>query len=636
MPLVLIPLIPVAAFVVLILIGRRLGKASAIVSIAASAAAMLLSIQAVGRLLAGESVAQSLPWLGIGSVPLDWGFRVDPLAAVMLLVVTVIGTLIQIYSTGYMADDARFSRFFAYLSLFTGSMLGLVLADNFVVLYLGWELVGLCSYLLIGFWFEKPSAANAGKKAFITTRIGDCGMAIGIWMLFALTGRTDFASLEGSAHLLAPGVVTAIALFLFAGAIGKSAQFPLHVWLPDAMEGPTPVSALIHAATMVAAGVYMVARCEPLLAASPAASMVVATVGTFTACFAATMALVATDIKKVLAYSTISQLGYMIMAQGVGAMEAGMFHLVTHACFKALLFLAAGSVILGTHHEQDMRKMGGLLKTMPVTGWTCFIAALAISGVPPLAGFWSKDEILVAAWHGGHPVITIIGLITAGLTAFYMFRMIGMTFFGRYRGHHHPHESPAVMTVPLAILAFFSIVVGFPGSPFMHHAFPSFLAGHPHHPPAAPGLMLASVAVALTGIGIAWACYVRGWQPVPARVKESWQGVYQLLVHNYWMDELYGTWIVQPTMRLAEQWRRFDERIVDGAVNGAGVAAVWLSRVKQWVDQALVDGAVNGAAVLVRWSGGALRQLQTGFVQHYLLVVMVGAVAIAAATLLTR
>ena len=642
MPLVFIPLIPVLAFLLLILVGRRLGRASALVSIGASVVALGLSLAAVRRLLAGEAVAQALPWLGLpdlgglGSVPLDWGFRVDPLGALMLLVVTGVGTLIQIYSTGYMADDPRYSRFFAYLSLFTGSMLGLVLADNLVVLYLFWELVGLCSYLLIGFWFDRPSAAEAGTKAFITTRIGDCGLAIGIWLLFSLTGRVDLASLEAAAQSLAPGLVTAVALLIFCGAVGKSAQFPLHVWLPDAMEGPTPVSALIHAATMVAAGVYLVARCEPLLAASPIASMVVAVIGTFTALLAATMALVATDIKKILAYSTISQLGYMILAQGVGAMEAGMFHLMTHACFKALLFLAAGSVILGTHHEQDIRRMGGLLRTMPLTGWTCLIAALAISGVPPLAGFWSKDEILTAAWRGGHPVITTVGVVTAGLTAFYMFRLIGLTFFGRYRGHHPPHESPIAMTAPLAFLAAASVVAGLPGSPWMHHALPSFLAGHAHHPPAAPGVMLVSVAAALVGIGAAWAVYVGGWRPIPEHVRQTWQGVYRLLVHKYWLDEIYDRWVVRPVLRVAAWGRRFDERIVDGAVNGAGAVGVAVSRLKRWVDQTLVDGAVHATAEAVRWSGGVLRRLQTGFVQQYLLIVVGGAVAIAAATLLTR
>ena len=435
--------------------------------------------------------------MAAGHVTIDLAFRLDALSAMMLSFVTFVGTLIHVYSVGYLQDEEGYGRYFAYLNLFMFAMLTLVLANSLPVLFIGWEGVGLCSYLLIGYYYDKDFAHAAGKKAFVTNRIGDFGMVLGIFGILALFGTMDFSFVDlakqGAMNGNASISVYAVCLLLFLGAVGKSAQVPLYVWLPDAMAGPTPVSALIHAATMVTAGVYLVARCSAVFVLAPDAMTLVAWIGALTAVLAATIGLAQNDIKKVLAYSTVSQLGYMFLACGVGAFGAGMFHVFTHAFFKACLFLGSGSVIMAMHHEQDMRAMGGLRRRIPKTFLTMMFATVAIAGIPPLAGFFSKDQILGAAFGAGHPVLFAVGLFTAGMTAFYMFRLARMTFYGEFRGpkgaEAHVHESPATMTVPLVVLAFFSVVAGFLGVPealggknrFIEFLAPSLAVAHPHH-----------------------------------------------------------------------------------------------------------------------------------------------------------
>jgi len=621
--LLLIPALPLTAFAINILVGRRLRAASAWLSVAAAAGAAALSLRAFCLVAAGGALAFDWRWLPLAGDAFRLGVVVDPMSATMLLVVTGIGTLITLYSIGYMHGDPRYSRFFAYLSLFTTAMLLLVLADHFLLLFIGWELVGLCSYLLISFWFEKPAAANAGKKAFLTTRVGDTGFALGLFLLYTTTGTLRFSDLGAAAHSASPWIGVA-ALLLFCGAVGKSAQFPLHVWLPDAMEGPTPVSALIHAATMVAAGVYLVARTFVLFEAHPETLQVVAVIGAITAFFAATIAVTQTDIKRVLAYSTISQLGFMMLGLGVGAPTAGFFHLVTHACFKALLFLGAGSVIHGAG-AQEMGELGGLWSKMRVTAWTVLVATLAIAGVPPLAGFWSKDEILSAALEHGHGLLFLVGIATSGLTAFYMFRFFYLTFAGRYRGSHHVHESPAVMTGPLALLAVASAVVGLPGSPWGHHAFQRFLG---EGAPAAPNLvaMGASILIAALGIGAATWRYMAHRPLLPAPLERAVMPLYQLAAHKYYMDELYDRAIIQPVLWLTRAAFAFDQWGIDGLVNLVGTLTLVVSRIKQAIDVTLVDGAVNGVAAIVAGLGMAARRLQTGLVQTYLLIAALGTV----------
>ena len=480
----LIPIWPLLGFLMNGFFGRRIGK-SAVGTVACGSVGLSLvaSLAAAAQLLALPQEARRVtqvvaPWIGAGNFQADWGLLLDPLSAVMILVVSGVGFLIHVYSIGYMHEDPDYPRFFTYLNLFTFSMLMLVLANNYLLLYVFWEAVGLCSYLLIGFWFEKRSAADAGKKAFIVNRVGDFGFALGLMLLWTTLGTLQYDQVFASAPAQLPVgglVVTAITLLLFLGATGKSAQIPLFVWLPDAMEGPTPVSALIHAATMVTAGVYMVARSAPLFELAPVSLTVMAWIGGLTAVFAATIALVQNDIKRIVAYSTISQLGYMFLGCGVGAYAAAIFHLMTHAFFKALLFLGAGSVIHGLSGEQDIRKMGGLRKQMPITAWTFLIGALANAGIAPLAGFWSKDEILYGAIAGGQVAVWALGAGGVFLTAFYMLRCYYVAFEGSSRvethAAHHLHESPPVMTVPLAILALFSAGVGFVGFPPEHGAY---------------------------------------------------------------------------------------------------------------------------------------------------------------------
>src|SRR5580704_15458808 len=584
--------LPLAGAAVNGLLGRNWSKnivnSVGIGSVSLSFLSVLEAIREFSQLPEGQLTffKNYFNWISAGSFQVDFALQIDHLAIVMLLVVTFVSLLVHIYSTGYMAHEEGYYRFFAYLNLFVFFMLTLVLAANIVLMFVGWEGVGLCSYLLIGFWFLKQSAINAGKKAFITTRIGDFGFTVGILLLFWTFGSVDFGTVFAKAANMPPesatqaGVLTWICLLLFAGAIGKSAQLPLYVWLPDAMEGPTPVSALIHAATMVTAGVYMVARMHALFSRAPIAMFVVAAVGAITAFYAATIGLVQTDIKKVLAYSTVSQLGYMFLGCGVGAYAAGIFHLMTHAFFKGLLFLAAGSVIHAMSGEQDMRNMGGLRSKIPITFWCMFIATFAIAGIPGFAGFFSKDEILEAARSGPNANIWLwlLGLIGAGFTSFYMFRLIFLTFFGepRYDEHKvHVHESPYNMTVPLILLAILSTIGGWVAAPhlvggtdhfeqFLHPVFATYApsdrehgyllreAGAPEirvlHPDESPvnpghasellsGLAGPPVIVALIGLLLAWWFYIKSPQ-TPKKLAESLRGPYTLVLHKYYVDEL--------------------------------------------------------------------------------------------------
>jgi NADH-quinone oxidoreductase subunit L len=619
----LIPLVPGASAALLLLAGRRIPR-RAVAWLACLSVFLSFALSAAGFVHLARSgqdapalVRTLLPWIQSGSFSAAITFAFDELAAVMALVVTGVGLLIHVYSVGYMAEDAAYARYFAFLNLFTFFMLVLVLAADIVLMFVGWEGVGLCSYLLIGFWFERPAASKAGMKAFVVNRIGDAAFIVGILFVLVHVGSGRFAAINAApaAGLLGSGLATLVALLLFAGATGKSAQIPLYVWLPDAMEGPTPVSALIHAATMVTAGVYMVSRLNGLFAASPAASSVVAWIGALTAVFAATIALIQNDIKRVLAYSTISQIGYMFLGCGVGAYTAGMFHLTTHAFFKSLLFLAAGSVIHALSGEQDMRRLGGLRKALPVTYPVFLVGALAISGVPFLSGFFSKDAILTSAFAGGHHVLYALGLAGAVLTAFYMFRLIYLTFHGEPRTAHgeglgHVHESPPVMTVPLVLLAVLSALAGFAGLPVLFgeraSVFARFLEGTllvpPHHLAlsAELALVLAATASALAGIALAFVFY-RKRPELPGRTARRFPRLYRLLAGKYFVDEAYDAVVVRPLIKGSERiYAGFDLKIVDGALNGSAAAA----------DRA----------------GRGLSRLQTGLLRDYALAFLVGAV----------
>jgi NADH-quinone oxidoreductase subunit L len=566
-------------------------------------------------------------WISAGGFQADFALQVDQLTVIMLLVVTGVGWLIHIYSSGYMHDDPGYRRFFAYLNLFMFFMLVLILAANYLLMFVGWEGVGLCSYLLIGFFFLKQSATNAGNKAFWVNRIGDFGFLLGVLLIFRTFGTLNFADVLPRAASMASdsgnqiGTLTAIALLLFVGAVGKSAQLPLYVWLPDAMEGPTPVSALIHAATMVTAGVYMVVRSHAIFLNAPVAMDVVAIVGCATALFAATIGLVQTDIKKVLAYSTVSQLGYMFIACGVGAFGAGIFHLMTHAFFKGLLFLAAGSVIHAMGGEQDMRKMGGLRKKIPVTFWTMFMATLAIAGAPGFSGFFSKDEILDEALRA-NPIIGWLGVLTAGITSFYMFRLLFLTFFGeqRYDEHHvHVHESPKNMTIPLIVLAVLSVCGGWMAAPqffggvnhfehFLQPVLSSAAAPATEASQSSTGgstvlqaLVGAPVIAGLLGFLLAWWFYIRSPE-TPKKLAESLSGPYKLLSGKYFIDEIYQAAIVRPL--------------------------VWISDKILWhvVDERAIDGTVNGVATVSRETGDRLRHANTGNIRSYATWIVLGVV----------
>ncbi|HJW74903.1 MAG TPA: NADH-quinone oxidoreductase subunit L, partial [Thermoleophilia bacterium] len=561
-------------------------------------------------------------WFSVGSFQVPFAFQVDQLSAVMLLVVTGVGFLIHLYSAGYMHGDAGFARYFTYLNLFVFSMVMLVLAGDFLLLYVFWEAVGLCSYLLIGFWYRKQSASDAGKKAFIVNRVGYFGFGLGIILIWTTFGTLTYGEVFAKAtDAVGGGTYLAIALLLFMGACGKSAQLPLFTWLPDAMEGPTPVSALIHAATMVTAGVYMVARCHKLFEMAPLSLEIVAWVGGLTALFAASIGLAQTDIKRVLAYSTISQLGYMFAAVGVGAYAAGIFHLVTHAFFKALLFLGAGSVIHGLRGEQDLRRMGGIAPRMLVTTITFLVGAIGLAGIPPFAGFFSKDEILASAFHEGHVALWAVLLLGVLLTAFYTARVVLLAFFGSPRmtkeAAHHIHESPAVMTLPLAALAVLTALAGIVGVPSSHGtAFARFLAPvlplhlAEHGGVTALALGAVSVVVAVGGVFVAWLLYGRG--PVGAsRIGVPRNAAHRIVLNKYYVDEIYDALIVRPIYRLC-LWSAhvFDVKVIDGLVNGVGSA-------------------------VVAWALG-LRRIQTGFVMNYALGMLLGAVALIAFLLAAR
>ncbi len=614
-----IVLLPALGFLWNAVVGNRAPRTAAVVGPGVVGLAFVLAVAQIAKLhglaeghegAAPVLVDQVYRWIGVGTFHADVAFRLDAVSAIMVLVVTGIGFLIHVYSIGYMQDDPSFARFFTYLNLFITAMLVLVLADNLLLLFVGWEGVGLCSYLLIGFWYTDDANAAAGKKAFIVNRIGDASFVLGLFLLVRYTGSLDVATLQAKTSLLAGQTLggwalpTVICLLLFGGATGKSAQIPLFVWLPDAMAGPTPVSALIHAATMVTAGVYMITRLHFLFALPDAAFAldVIAWVGALTALLAATIAIAQTDIKKVLAYSTVSQLGYMFLGLGVGVTGAALFHVVTHAFFKGLLFLGAGSVIHGMHGEQNMEKMGGLRRHMPWTFGTMLVGTAAIAGVPGLSGFFSKDEIIAGAFFGPHPqpILGVLGYVVAGLTAFYMGRMFFLTFFGteRFDHHHvHPHESPWTMLGPLVVLAVLSAVGGYvdvPGQ--VSH----FIGAHEAAEGPAYGLMALASALAFGGLGLAWYCYVRetslpeqaaGWAP----------GLYAVLRDKWRVDELYDALVVRPVFALAD----FGARLFDPYV---------------------VDGSVNGVGALVRGLSSAWRRLQTGNLQHVALSFLAGAI----------
>ena len=599
MQLWLIPVLPLAGFLINGLLGRRFSKgtvnAVAIGSVALSFAWVLKTILGLGA-LAGVYSEHYFTWIRSGGVNVGCDFGVDRLTIVMLLVVTGIGALIHIYSIGYMAHEGGYYRYFAYLNIFMFFMLTLVLAANFALLFVGWEGVGLCSYLLIGFYFDKPFATTAGNKAFIVNRIGDFGFSLAMFLIFVNFQTFDFARVFAQAPGAPVGTLTLIGLLLLVGACGKSAQLPLYVWLPDAMAGPTPVSALIHAATMVTAGVYMTARAWVIYAHAPAAMHTIAIVGIATAFFAATIGLAQNDIKKVFAYSTVSQLGYMFVGVGSGAFGAGIYHLVTHAFFKALLFLGAGSVIHALSGEQDMSKMGGLWKKIPWTFGTMACAAMAIAGVPWLSGFYSKDAILVAAYQQA-PWIYWLGVATAGMTAFYVFRAMFLTFFGDYRGDRHPHESPPVMLVPLVILALLSLAGGalFP--------VPEFLRGFFHAAEAPEDFTLMAISVASGFIGIALAALMYLFKPgMAGAFAGRIGGLYKLVYNKYFVDEAYDAALVRPLV-------------------GGSRAVLWKA-----IDAAGIDGAVNGVGARARDVGALLQRIQSGNIRSYATWVALGAV----------
>lgn len=662
----LIPVFPLLAFVLLTIFGKRLQANAAYLGMLALAASLGMAVLTLITRLSTDTYTYAIDWLTIGGTPITMGFEVTALNAMMLVIVTTVSFLVHVFSREYMAGDARISVFYAYLGLFTFSMLGLVLAPNILQLFIFWELVGLSSFLLIGFWYFKPEAAAAAKKAFITTRIGDVGLLIGLVLTFIHTGSFDYGVIFATinAGLVDHSLVTIIALLIFLGAVGKSAQFPLHVWLPDAMEGPTPVSALIHAATMVAAGVYLVAVMYPVFIASGTALTVVAYIGGITAIFAATIALVQNDIKRVLAYSTVSQLGFMMLALGTLGYVAGLFHLMTHAFFKALLFLGAGSVIHAVG-SQDIREMGGLWKKIPVTAWTFLIGALAIAGVPPLAGFWSKDEIFASVWANGDALLFTIAVVSALMTAFYMFRLFFMTFTGTYRGsagipdarlvdkrsYLDPDasilpsafcttlsatscnasgitsdyvdtqsakaeadikESSLFMTLPLVVLATLAIVAGLVNAPFSGHALTNFLMAGMNYGGqalASAGMMALSVVIALTGIFCAWLVYVKG-VIAPAKIVARFETLHYLFFNKYFIDEIYQKVFIRPLTILA--------------------TACWQA------DDGLIDKIVNRLASTTQGAGNRLAGVQNGQIQTYGLVTLIGGMVVFVAAFVLR
>ena len=620
-----IPLLPLVSFLILGLFGHWIKDKAHLVAVPAVVVSLLLSLLVFFDVEGGHQTSFPIyTWLTSGTLDIHIGFSIDRLTAVMLLLVTTVSSLVHIYTIGYMHGEPGYARFFSYIALFTFSMLMLVMADNLLQLFIFWEAVGLCSYLLIGHWYERPAACSAATKAFIVNRVGDFGFMLGLLLVWYSFGSLDYYEIFPRAHesagdvmnVLGPfggtwdvSVLTLICVLLFTGAVGKSAQVPLHVWLPDAMEGPTPISALIHAATMVTAGVFLVARLAPLYNLSPAAMAVVAITGGVTMVVGATIALTQTDIKRVVAYSTVSQLGYMIMACGLGAYAAGMYHLLTHGAFKALLFLGCGSVIIALHHEQDMRHMGGLKDKLPVTYWTFVVGSLALAGFPLTSGFFSKDNLLVSAWSTGPlgQCLTVLGLVTALMTAFYSFRLVFVTFWGpsHVDPHHadHVHEPSKTMTLPLIILAVLSILTGYLGIPeFLGPMFETDAGGAAHEGGAAIGIMVVATGMGLLGIAGAYYVYVLN-PALPDQFARRWQSLYQASLNKWYVDEAYDRTIVRPTLTTAtELWKR--------------------------VDVTVIDGAVNGVARAVAWGGWFLRLLQSGQTQHYALGMALGIVVI--------
>ena len=661
------PAIPMLASGVIALLKQPMRKLSSTLAIGSLGFSLLLALVAFSHVLSGWShgfavrEVANFTWIQVGTAPVELGWVLDPLSAVMLVMVSFVGLLIFIYSTGYMAHDENYTRFFCFLSLFAGAMLGVVISNSILLLFMCWELVGLTSYLLIGFWYQKPSAAAAAKKAFLTTRVGDIFFLLGIVWLFAQTGTLLFydhgaGSLEPLAlggllvHHAAWGltVAGAIGLLIFAGAVGKSGQLPLHVWLPDAMEGPTPVSALIHAATMVAAGVYLVARVYPLMSAGAVAHgeapgtttalMVVTWVGAATAVFAALIALAQNDIKRILAYSTVSQLGYMMAGLGVGGVAVGMFHLITHAFFKALLFLGAGSVIHGVHEEQDVRKMGGLRKFMPLTFATYAIGMLALCGFPLFfSGFWSKDAIIEAAshWQSARTPYFLL-VFGALLTAFYMTRQVSYVFFGEYRGHAHPHESPRMMTMPLAILAFFAIALGGLGTPAWPW-FKNFLEDHPaalvwRVEPGFMGLLLTSTVIVFLGLGLGWWLYGNKSPRAeePDALQKAIPPVWTALANRLYVDEFYGVTVIAFYYWWAKVADWLDRNIWGGIVAGVALLFRLWAQLNRFLDANVVDGGFDKGCEELATGGGLLARVQNGRGQMYLRLLAVGVVILAA------
>ncbi|GKS57071.1 NADH-quinone oxidoreductase subunit L [Nitrospira sp.] len=623
--LILIPMLPFAAFLILGLFGHWIKDRAHLVAVPAVVTSALLSWLVFIEVSGGRNVEIPLyNWLTSGDLTIELGLYFDRLTVAMLLLVTTVSSLVHIYTIGYMEGEKGYARFFAYIALFTFSMLMLVLANNFLQLFVFWEAVGLCSYLLIGHWYERPVACAAATKAFLVNRVGDFGFILGVLLVWYHFGTLEYRSVFVQAHeragdvmnLLAPfggtwdvSIFTMIGLLLFVGAIGKSAQFPLHVWLPDAMEGPTPISALIHAATMVTAGVFMVARLSPLYDLSTTALTVVAVVGAITMVLGASIAVTQTDIKRVVAYSTLSQLGYMIMACGLGAYTAGMYHLLTHGAFKALLFLGCGSVILALHHEQDIRRMGGLKEKLPITYWTFVIGSLALAGFPFTSGFFSKDDLLLSAWSSGAlgQILAVFGILTAIATAFYSFRLVFSTFWGASRvdPHHadHVHEPAGTVTMPLIVLAFLSIAAGYLGIPeFLAPVFAGAEGAGHHEGPGAYGIMVIASLGGFAGIAAAYYLYVA--QPdLPDRLAHRWQTLYRGSLNKWYVDEAYDRAIVRPSLRMAtDLWKR--------------------------VDVTVIDGLVNGVARTIGFVGWVMRLFQSGQMQHYALGMTLGTVVI--------
>ncbi len=627
--------LPLAGFLINSLLGRKLKSEPLIGAIGSAAVGIgfIIACMIFFELLASPAeerthIVTLFSWVAAGDLSVNFAYQIDQLSIIMMLIVTGIGFLIHVYSIGYMHGDPGFWRFFSYLNLFIFAMLNLIMADNFLLLFLGWEGVGLCSYLLIGFWydrkFEKGTTGDAAKKAFIVNRIGDFGFLIGMFLIFQTFGTLTFQSVFAQASTLSVGttVVMWMTLALFLGATGKSAQIPLFVWLPDAMAGPTPVSALIHAATMVTAGVYMVARCSVLFALAPITMDVIAIVGAATAIFAASIGLVQNDIKKILAYSTVSQLGYMFLALGVGAFAAGLFHVLTHAFFKALLFLGSGAVIHAMHEEQDIQKMGGLKKYLPITYKTFLVGAIAIAGIPPLSGFVSKDEILWKTFAGGYWPLWLLGFISAGLTAFYMFRLVSLTFEGekRWGEGKHPHEAPATMTIPLIVLAVLSAVGGFLGwpaslgggnaiehwlDPIFERANSKLGLGHHDVELIEYVLMALSIGVAAFGIYLARMWYLKK-EIIPEKIMNSAPGWYKLLLNKYFVDEAYDAAVITPTVKGSEK-------------------LLW-----KVVDVGMIDWMVNALPRTIALASASVRRVQNGVAQSYVLVFVVGVVAMIA------